>query len=137
MKTRATLTRRRLLEAGLAAPLAAPGANQSKSTAESLYARLGVRTFINAYGTLTTLSGALLSPEVKRAMEEASLHFVPIHDLQKKVGQRLAELTGAEAAFVTAGASASLCLATCAVTAGADPGRHRTPNRSAGHGAKP
>jgi L-seryl-tRNA(Ser) seleniumtransferase len=30
-------------------------------------------------------------------------------------------LTGAEAAFVTAGASAALCLATCAVTAGGDP----------------
>ena len=30
-------------------------------------------------------------------------------------------MTGAEAAFVTAGASAALCLATCAVTAGSDP----------------
>ena len=37
------------------------------------------------------------------------------------MGRRLAELTGAEAAFVTAGASAALCLATCAVTAGSDP----------------
>jgi L-seryl-tRNA(Ser) seleniumtransferase len=60
-------------------------------------------------------------PEVRRAMDEAAQHFVPIHDLQAKVGKRLAELTGAEAAFVTAGASASLCLATCAVTAGGDP----------------
>jgi uncharacterized pyridoxal phosphate-dependent enzyme len=59
-------------------------------------------------------------PEVKRAMEEASQDFVAIHDLQKRVGERLAELTGAESGFVTAGASAALCLATCAVTAGGD-----------------
>jgi uncharacterized pyridoxal phosphate-dependent enzyme len=62
-------------------------------------------------------------PEVKSAMDEASRNFVRIHDLQEKVGQRLAEITGAEAAFVTAGASAALCLATCAVTAGKDPGK--------------
>jgi L-seryl-tRNA(Ser) seleniumtransferase len=41
--------------------------------------------------------------------------------LQAAVGRRLAELTGAEAGFVTAGASCSLCLATCAVTTGGDP----------------
>jgi L-seryl-tRNA(Ser) seleniumtransferase len=86
-----------------------------------IYKRLGVKTFINAYGTLTTLSGTLMPPEVTRAMEEASHNFVGIHELQEKVGERLAELTGAEAVFVTAGASAALCLATCAVTAGDDP----------------
>jgi len=40
--------------------------------------------------------------------------------LQAKAGARLSELTGAPAAFVTAGASAALCLASCAVTAGKD-----------------
>jgi L-seryl-tRNA(Ser) seleniumtransferase len=75
-----------------------------------VYQKLGVKTYINAYGTLTTLSGTLMPPEVVRAMTEASRNFVEIHDLQDKVGRRLAELTGAEAAFVTAGASAALCL---------------------------
>ena len=86
----------------------------------NVYDRLGMRTSINAVGTLTTLGGTLMPPEVKQAMEEASRHFVRVHDLQAAVGRRLAELTGAEAAFVTAGASASICLATCAVTAGDD-----------------
>ena len=113
-------TRRRVLGAGLALPLAGQAA---KTAAPSIYKRLGVKTFINAYGTLTTLGGTLVLPEVKRAMEEASLDFIGIHDLQKKVGEQLAALTGAEAAFVTAGASAALCLATCAVTAGADPAK--------------
>jgi uncharacterized pyridoxal phosphate-dependent enzyme len=116
------MTRRRVLQTGLAAPLAAPAA-AVPSEPESIYSRLGVRTFINAYGTLTTLSGTLMPPEVRRAMDEASRHYVEIHELQKRVGARLAELTGAEAAFVTAGASAALCLATCAVTVGADPAR--------------
>ena len=121
MKNRTPVSRRRLLQAGLAAPLSGPVA--ASRPAASIYSRLGVRTFINAYGTLTTLSGTLMLPEVKRAMEEASSQYVHIHELQKKAGERLAQLTGAEAAFVTAGASASLCLAACAVTAGADPAK--------------
>jgi L-seryl-tRNA(Ser) seleniumtransferase len=98
----------------LAAPSAARG---------NVYARLGVRPVINAVGTVTTLGGTLMPREVQQAMEEAARQFVPIHELQAAVGRRLAELTGAEAAFVTAGASAALCLATCAVTAGSDPKR--------------
>ncbi|MCP5116431.1 MAG: aminotransferase class V-fold PLP-dependent enzyme [bacterium] len=122
MKT--SLSRRGFVRAGVAASGVA-GLQAADSIARvrppaEIYRKLGVRTFINAYGTLTTLSGTLMPPEVTQAMEEASHNFVPIHELQEKVGQRLAELTGAEAAFVTAGASASLCLATCAVTAGDD-----------------
>jgi L-seryl-tRNA(Ser) seleniumtransferase len=93
------------------------------ATGQNVYERLGVRPVINAVGTVTTLGGTLMPPEVKEAMEEASRSFVPIHQLQAAVGRRLAELTGAEASFVTAGASAALCLATCAVTAGSDPKR--------------
>lgn len=139
METGSDLTRRHLLHAALAAPVtsalalrpdtlaaaSAPAAAQGPAAPASLrsplYARLGVKTFINAYGTLTTLSGSLMPPEVKAAMEEASQHFVQIHDLQARVGARLAELTGAEAAFVTAGAAAGMCLSACAVTAGDDP----------------
>jgi L-seryl-tRNA(Ser) seleniumtransferase len=92
-------------------------------SADNVYEQLGVRTVINAVGTVTTLGGSLMPEAVKQAMEQASRHFVPIHELQAAVGRRIAELTGAEAAFVTAGASAALCLATCAVTAGSDPAK--------------
>lgn len=107
----------------LIARRAAAGQAAPQTAGEHVYQRLGVRTLINAVGTLTTLGGTLMPPEVKQAMEEASRHYVPIHELQAAVGRRIAELTGAEAAFVTAGASAALCLATCAVTAGSDPKR--------------
>jgi L-seryl-tRNA(Ser) seleniumtransferase len=129
MSRKRSWTRRGFLGTGLLgsllAPLnggrAAPAAVTGPAARWTIYERLGVRPVINAVGTLTTLGGSLMPPEVKRAMDEASRHFVRIHDLQAAVGRRLAELTGAEAAFVTAGASAALCLATCAVTAGRDP----------------
>ncbi|MCI0621418.1 MAG: aminotransferase class V-fold PLP-dependent enzyme [Acidobacteria bacterium] len=125
----AHVSRRQFLRTGLAMPAAgtllgegpaAQAATLVLPHSAGIYQRLGIRTPINAVGTLTTLSGTLMPIEVIRAMEEASKNFVPIHELQEKVGQRLAALTGAGGAFVTAGASAALCLATCAVTAGDD-----------------
>lgn len=123
MSRRSRWTRRAFLGTGIvqAAAPAFVGQGQAAAASErTIYERLGVRPVINAVGTLTTLGGTLMPPEVKQAMEEASRQFVRIHELQAAVGRRLAEVTGAEAAFVTAGASAALCLATCAVTAGKD-----------------
>ncbi len=124
MNKASPVSRRRFLRTSSALPLAGAAAAATpgvrSGAAPSVYRSLGVRTFINAVGTLTTFSGTLMPPEVKAAMEEASQASVLIHELQEKAGKRLAELTGAGAAFVSAGASASLCLATCAVTAGDD-----------------
>src|SRR5215471_17433102 len=127
MKSFIRLTRRELVQAVCAAPVAGAGLALDSEPALAatvknggVYKQLGVKSFINAYGTLTTLGGTLMPAEVVKAMEEASRSFVKIHDLQDKVGKRLAELIGVEAAFVTAGASDALCLATCAVTAGDD-----------------
>src|SRR5688572_10346473 len=99
------VSRRSLMRASAGAALSTPA---SGAGAPSVYQRLGVRPIINAVGTLTTLSGSLMLPEVKRAMDEASRSFVRMHELQEKAGRRLAELTGAEAAFATAGASTAL-----------------------------
>ena len=127
--SQARVSRRSFLRTGLAAPVtsallvegsAAQAATLAPPHSAGIYQRLGIRTPINAVGTITTLSGTLMPIEVIRAMEEASKNFVPIHELQEKVGERLAALTGAGGAFVTAGASAALCLAACAVTAGDD-----------------
>lgn len=109
-------TRRTVLAAPLAASAAAAAPARTGFEVAPIYQRLGVRTLINAVGTITTLSGTLMAPEVLRAMEEASHNFVPIHELQEKAGRRIAELTGAEDAFVTCGAAAALCLSACAVT---------------------
>ena len=125
-----TVTRRRFLQAGASAPLVgavacSSGEAPTVNAAVGVYEQLGVRTFINAVGTLTTYSGSLMSTEVRAAMDQASRSFVKIHELQEKVGARLAELTGAEDAFVTCGASAALCLGSCAAVAGDDPEKMR------------
>lgn len=119
-----SFSRRNFVQAGVALPAASSTLAAASAPrvfeAASVYERLGVRTFINAVGTITTFSGTLMSPEVQAAMHEASRNFVRIHELQEKVGARIAELVGAEDAFVTAGASCGLCLSACAVTAGDD-----------------
>jgi uncharacterized pyridoxal phosphate-dependent enzyme len=87
----------------------------------SIYDELGVKPVINASATLTRLGGSIMPPEVIEAMVEASKHFVNLDDLQRAVGNKLAELTKNEGAFVATGAAAGLVLATAACVAGNDP----------------
>ena len=89
------------------------------------YRALGVRPLINAGGTYTTLTGSVISPEVRDAMAEASRYFVPLIDLQLAVGERLAKIIGVEAAMVTCGATSSIALATAACVTQGDPDKIR------------
>jgi D-glucosaminate-6-phosphate ammonia-lyase len=97
----------------------------------NVYQRLGIRTIVNASGPSTRLSGGILRPEVAAAMAEASQWCVDIAGLQGRASEILAEATGAEAGYVTAGASAALMLASAACLAGLDPARmNRLPDTS-------
>lgn len=89
-------------------------------SANSFYARLGVRTFINARGTITTMGGSIMPPRVVQAMAEASRHFVSLEDLLDKAGDRIAQLTGAPAAYICSGAAGGMMLAGAACLTGAD-----------------
>ena len=84
------------------------------------YERLGLRTFINARGTITTLGGSIMPDEVVQAMVEASRNFVHLNELHEKAGARIAELTSAEGAFISAGAASGLLLAGAACLTGTD-----------------
>ena len=87
----------------------------------SIYDRmLGVRTIINAAGPVTALGGTVLSKEVTAAMAEAARSYVDLKELYSAAGTRLAEITKAPAAMVTAGACASMSLAAMACLAGDD-----------------
>ena len=90
---------------------------------ETVYQRLGIRTIINASGPSTRLSGGIMRPEVARAMAEASQWCVDLAELQGRASEILADVTGAEAGYVTAGASAALMLASAASLAALDPAR--------------
>ena len=122
--------RRAFIRLLAATPLFATMATQSfaKSVAAGVgkaagnpYAELGVRTIINARGTYTYLSGCLELPEVRRAAEAASHHFVDLYELQAAAGRRLAQLSGAESGIVTSGAAAAMAQATAGCIAGTDP----------------
>jgi L-seryl-tRNA(Ser) seleniumtransferase len=89
-------------------------------SAPNVYARIGVRPFINARGTWTYLSGSLELPEVRAAKQEAAQHFVDIFELQRAAGKRLAELSGAESGMVTSGAAGAMASATAGCMAGTD-----------------
>jgi L-seryl-tRNA(Ser) seleniumtransferase len=91
-----------------------------KTSSADVYQRIGVRPFINARGTWTYLSGSLELPEVRRAMEAASTQFVDMFELQRAVGKRLAEISGAESGMVTSGAAGAMAAATAACIAGKD-----------------
>ena len=82
-----------------------------KDPRQNVYTRLGVKTVINCRGTWTYLSGSLEFPEVRQAQLEASRHFVNMLELQRGVGRRLSELTGAESGMVTSGAAGAMAAA--------------------------
>ncbi len=92
-----------------------------KTAGRDFFKELGVRPFINAAGTYTTLTASLMWPEVMDAMNYASKTFVPLNDLHDAVGKRLAELIGVESVMVTSGAAAALTVGTAACVAGKNP----------------
>lgn len=123
-------SRRSFMKLAAAAPLlsqiaardlyAQAAAAIGKDPRRNIYTELGVKTVINCRGTWTYLSGSLEFPEVRQAQLDAARHFVNMFDLQRAVGRRLSELTGAESGIVTSGAAGAMSAATAACIAGSD-----------------
>lgn len=80
-----------------------------------LFKELGVRTFINARGTITAISGCLMHDYVMDAINSSSKKFCMIDELQDKAGEKIAEMVHAEAATVTAGCWSAMVLGTAGV----------------------
>jgi len=96
-----------------------------------IYEELGVKRIINAWGPMTIIGGSRMRPEVLTAMMEASPAYVNLLDLHKKCGQRIADLIGVEACYISGGCAAGLAIATAACVAGTDRARiARLPNTS-------
>ncbi|NKE36108.1 aminotransferase class V-fold PLP-dependent enzyme [Natronococcus sp. JC468] len=86
----------------------------------TVYDDLEVPTVVNATGTKTRISGSLMREEAADAMRDAARSFVRISDLQQRASELVAEATGADAGYVTSGASAALSMAAAACLAGDD-----------------
>ena len=118
---------------GAAAPLGPllPARAQAAGdgSARDYFAELGVKPFINAIGPYSSLGGAVMWPEVVEAMDYAIRTKVRMSDLHDAVGKRIAALTGAEAAMVSAGATSAMILGTAAcMTLGDEPSMERLPD---------
>ena len=107
--------------AGCSTPSNLDSSKQAPRIPIPTYESIGLRPVINCVGTVTSLGGSLMPPEVKMAMEEASNRYIPMTELIEAAGRRIAELTGAEWGCVTSGAAGSLVAAAAACVAGTDP----------------
>ena len=92
-----------------------PGAKRN------LFKELGVRTFINAAGTYTFMTGSLMRKEVVEAIRSTSHDFCLLDELQDKVGEKIASLTKAESAVVTSGCFSAMTLGLAGILTGLDP----------------
>ena len=116
--------RRRFLRSASSVPVLGSLFSSSAAGAamkRDYFKELGVRPFINAAGTYTTLTASLMHPEAVQAIDYASKVFVRLADVHDAVGKRIAELTGAEAAMVSSGAAGALVVGTAACVAGKNP----------------
>jgi len=89
----------------------------------SIFEQWGVAPIINVAGAVTRLGGAPMPAAVLDAFAAAAAESVPLDELQGAASRVIAEVTGAEAGLVTAGAAAGLTLGAAAILTGFDLGR--------------
>jgi uncharacterized pyridoxal phosphate-dependent enzyme len=86
----------------------------------NIYNDLGIKTVIHAAGTKSSFGGSRMSAAVIDAITEASKHFASIDAVNRKIGEYIAEITGAEAGMVTSGAASGVVLSMAACMTGTD-----------------
>ncbi|MDH5737625.1 MAG: SelA-like pyridoxal phosphate-dependent enzyme [Gammaproteobacteria bacterium] len=75
---------------------------------------------VNAAGKMTALGGSAQHADIASVMAEAAQMHVDLSLLRQLGGEMLAEMTGAEAACITTGAAAGICIAVAAILTGQD-----------------
>lgn len=76
---------------------------------------LGIQTYINAHDTITLYGASRIADNTREAMNQISRCFVDVTQVQRAAGDRIAELTHNEAAYIANCASGALqlCAAVC------------------------
>jgi L-seryl-tRNA(Ser) seleniumtransferase len=92
----------------------------SKNATTDIRAALKLRPVINVSGTMTALGASIVVPEAVEAVSAILTEFVEMGDLHRRASTVIAELSGAEAGFVTASCSAAITLAVAACMTGPD-----------------
>ena len=133
LKIKMMINRRKVLQSLAALPFAGSlfGTNslsaQTNSAAvvsslrRDFFKELGLRTFINAAGTYTSMTGSLMPKEVVEAINYGANEYVNLDDLQDKVGERIAELLECEYATVSSGCFGAMSIGMAGILTGKDP----------------
>ncbi|PWK61950.1 L-seryl-tRNA(Sec) selenium transferase [Aminobacter sp. AP02] len=87
---------------------------------DDIRSRLGLRPVINVSGTMTSLGASIVVPQAVEAVSAILSEFVELGDLHRRASTVIADLTGAEAGFITASCSAAISLAVAAAMTGPD-----------------
>ena len=96
-----------------------------------IYTDIGVKRAINARSSSTVLGGSIISQAVLGAMDEANRTFVAMPDLLNKAGEAVADMVGAEAAYITPGCYVAIGLSVSGIMTGTDSAKiSRLPNTS-------
>lgn len=91
-----------------------------KPLARDFFKELGLRTFINAAGTYTSMTGSLMHKEVTDAISYGAMEYVNLDDLHDKVGERIAQLLECEYATVSSGAFGAMTIGLAGIMCGMD-----------------
>jgi L-seryl-tRNA(Ser) seleniumtransferase len=86
----------------------------------NLFKELGLRTFINVAGPITSMTGCLMPDEVLDTIKASGTQYVDLDNLQDKVGERIAELLDCEYATVSSGCFGAMTIAIAGVISGMD-----------------
>jgi L-seryl-tRNA(Ser) seleniumtransferase len=78
-------------------------------------ASLGIPRVLNAATTYTRIGGSRMAPEVLAAMVQGASEFVEIEELHRVAGERIAQLTKNDAAYITPGCAAAVVLSVLAI----------------------
>ena len=100
-------------------PLSAEAAPEA-APKRDLFKEFGIRTFINAAGTLTYMTGSLMHDEVLDAINAGAKEFCLLDEIQDKVGAKIAQMVHAESAVVTSGAFSGMTLGLAGILTGMD-----------------
>ncbi|WP_299530124.1 aminotransferase class V-fold PLP-dependent enzyme [Ulvibacterium sp.] len=92
----------------------------AKPLARDFFKELGIRTFINAAGTYTSMTGSLMPKEVTDAITYGTSDYVNLDELQDKVGERIAQLLDCEYATVSSGCFGAMSIGMAGVLCGSD-----------------
>src|SRR6187551_1675473 len=77
-----------------------------------IYQSIGVDPVINCMGTFTIIGASVVRPEARQAMDYAHQYNTQLDELAFAVGQRLADISGAEWGVVGSGCAGGLKIVT-------------------------